>query len=113
MADADALRDAAAPGRMPAAAELIAQAPPTAPLTPASAPPAEEKVMTLVDHLSELRNRIFICIGAVVLGSGVGFYFSGQLISLLKGPLLLDPNGQERVLRFLAPGEAFFIYVKL
>lgn len=113
MADADALRDAAAPARMPAATDLIAQSPPTAPLTPAASPPAEEKVMTLVDHLSELRRRIFICIGAVVLGSAVGFYFSGQLISLLKSPLPALPGGEERALNFLAPGEAFFIYVKL
>ena len=46
-------------------------------------------------------------------GQRVGFYFSGQLISILKSPLPLDLNGQERVLNFLAPGEAFFIYVKL
>ena len=40
--------------------------------------------MTLVDHLSELRRRIFICIAAIVAGSAVGFYFSGQLVSILR-----------------------------
>ena len=115
MADADALREAGVPSRRPAAPDSIFPAPPIAPLTPApaAAPPAEEKVMTLVDHLSELRRRIFICIAAIVLGSLVGFYYSGQLVSLLKDPLPLGANGEERPLNFLAPGEAFFIYVKL
>jgi sec-independent protein translocase protein TatC len=114
MADADALREAGVPSRLPAPEPSLPTTSPAprAPV-PAAAPPAEEKVMTLVDHLSELRRRIFICIAAVVLGAAVGFYFSGQLISFLKSPLPLDLNGQERVLNFLAPGEAFFIYVKI
>ena len=120
MADADALREAGVPGRLPVAADSALLVPALGSLTPspaasppAAAPPAEEHVMTLVDHLSELRRRIFICIAAVVVGSGVGFYFSGQIVSLLKGPLPPGLNGEERVLNFLAPGEAFFIYVKL
>jgi sec-independent protein translocase protein TatC len=114
MADADALLDAGVASRLPVAADP-ASSPAPAPLTPAPAavPPAAETVMTLVDHLSELRRRIFICIAAVVVGSGVGFYFSGQLVSLLKSPLPVGLDGQERALNFLAPGEAFFIYVKL
>jgi len=63
--------------------------------------------MTLVDHLSELRRRIFISIAAVVVGSVVGFFFSGQLLHILKSPLGNLP------LNFLSPGEAFFIYIKL
>ena len=119
MADADALREAGVPSRLPVASEVAVTAPGPAPLTPAppapaAAPPAEEKVMTLVDHLTELRNRIFISIAALVVGSAIGFYFSGQIISLLKAPLPLDPTtGQARALNFLAPGEAFFVYVKI
>ena len=113
MADADVLLDAGVSSRLPAVAESNGQLPSSAPLRPAAAPPAAETVMTLVDHLSELRRRIFISLGAVVLGSGVGFYFSGQLVSILKSPLPAGLNGEDRVLNFLAPGEAFFIYVKL
>ena len=69
--------------------------------------------MTLVDHLTELRRRIFICVAAVVVGSGIGFYFSGQIISFLRGPLPPNPDGTQRALNFLAPGEAFFIYIKI
>jgi len=117
MADADALLESGVPSHLPVAPGSMLQPSSPAPLTPApapaAAPPAEEQVMTLVDHLSELRNRIFICIATVVAGSAVGFYFSGQLVSILKGPLPPLPNGQERPLNFLAPGEAFFIYIKL
>src|SRR4051812_28825872 len=114
MAEADALRDAGVASRLPAATE-VALSPNPPPLTPApaAAPPAEEKVMTLVDHLSELRRRIFICIAAVIAGSAVGFYYSGQIVSLLKAPLPPNADGTPRPLNFLSPGEAFFIYIKL
>jgi sec-independent protein translocase protein TatC len=113
MADSDALREAGVPNRLPVASEPAS--PGAAPLTPApaAAPPAEEKVMTLVDHLTELRNRIFICIATVVVGSIIGFYFSGQIIAVLRSPLPLGADGQPRPLNFLAPGEAFFVYIKI
>ena len=52
--------------------------------------------MTLVDHLTELRRRIFICVAAVVVGSAIGFYFSGQIISFLRGPLRPNADGTQR-----------------
>ena len=109
MADADALRESGVPGRLPATADSLAIPGTPAPLTPspAAAPPADDKVMTLVDHLTELRRRIFISIAAVVIGTVIGFVFSGQLFHLLKSPI------PDRPLIFLSPGEAFFIYVKL
>ena len=64
--------------------------------------------MTLVDHLSELRRRIFICVAAVLVGTVIGFYFSGELIHILKGPI-----GPDKKLNFLGPGEGFFITIKL
>jgi len=110
MADAEALREGV-PSRLPAAPDSILPAPaappPVAPAPIAPAPTAEEKVMTLVDHLSELRRRIFICIAAVVAGSAVGYVFSGQLFHILKSPIGDLP------LNFMSPGEAFFIYIKL
>jgi len=74
---------------------------------------AEEKVMTLVDHLSELRRRIFICVGAVVAGSVIGFIFVGRIIAILRQPLGVGLDGLPRKLIFLSPGEAFFVEVKL
>jgi sec-independent protein translocase protein TatC len=113
MAEADALREGGVPARLPADTALTPQQPPSLTPSPAAAPPADESVMTLVDHLSELRRRLFICIAAVIAGSAVGYYYSGQLVALLKTPLPLDQNGHPRSLNFLSPGEAFFIYIKL
>lgn len=108
---ADALRESGVPARA-LTAEPSADREPTLPPAPPRAPSAasEETVMTLVDHLTELRKRIFISLFAVVAGSAVGFYFGPQLVSLLKQPL---NRIDDRPLNFLAPGEAFFIYVKL
>jgi sec-independent protein translocase protein TatC len=53
-------------------------------------PPAEldgDKVMTLVDHLAELRRRVVISILAVFVGSTIGFYFGPDIIRLLAQPI--------------------------
>src|SRR6188474_2832010 len=114
MADADALREGALPGRLPDTGSSLTPTPATPPApipaAPAPAAPGDETVMTLVDHLGELRRRIFICLAAVGIGSAVGFFYGPQLVSLLKAPLT---RIDDRPLNFLAPGEAFFIYVKL
>jgi sec-independent protein translocase protein TatC len=45
---------------------------------------------TVVEHLSELRHRLFIVIGAIVPAFLVCFVFHKQLIEWLKGPLPPD-----------------------
>ncbi len=45
------------------------------------------KTLTLVDHLVELRNRIFICVFSLLPGTIVGFAFAAQIIEVLKRPL--------------------------
>jgi len=86
-------------------------APATAPPTrgPDRAPPAapaDQRVMSLFDHLSELRTRMFRMLLAVAAGSAVGFYFAERAIELLAAP------AGGRLLN-LAPGDAFFIYVRV
>jgi sec-independent protein translocase protein TatC len=71
------------------------------------AAPETEKVMSLVDHLSELRTRIFKALLAVGVGSLVGYFFVPSLIATLTAPLGGKP------LYFTSPGEAFFIQIKL
>lgn len=43
--------------------------------------------MTLVEHLAELRTRIFIALGAWVIAAGIAFGFRFQLLDWLKQPL--------------------------
>ncbi len=65
-----------------------------------------DKVMTVVEHLSELRRRIFIGLLAVMLGAVVGFFLAPDAIRILKAPIA-GP------LYFTAPSSAFFLQLKL
>jgi sec-independent protein translocase protein TatC len=96
MADADALRDATLPG---------------SPVTPEPGPPPatapDGSVMTLVDHLGELRDRLFRVIIAVVAGGAVGFYFAQTIRNAL---LDLIPDGTAQT---LGPGDGFAITLRI
>src|SRR5688500_3701933 len=98
MTDADALREGGVPDRLP----------PPSPAPGASAPDAE-KVMSLVDHLGELRTRLVRSILAVAVGSAGGFYFARDIQRILISPL---PEGAER-LQILDPGGAFAITLRI
>jgi sec-independent protein translocase protein TatC len=99
MADADALRE-------PIVAGLPVTPDPES-LPPPAATPGDESVMSLVDHLGELRTRLFRSIIAVALGSVVGFYFAVQIRDFLMVPLGDVP------LQVLGVGDAFVIQVKI
>src|SRR5919198_5224380 len=45
---------------------------------------------TLVEHLEELRQRIFVCLGTLILGFVVAFTFHRHLIHLLAHALPED-----------------------
>ena len=98
MADADAIQEAGLPVRLPTGPEADPSGPAPAPA------PAE---MTLVDHLTELRDRIIRIIVVVLVTSAIGFYFATPIIGILVAPL---PEGQ---LQFTGLGDAFFINVKI
>ena len=46
-----------------------------------------EKVMTLVEHLSELRRRIFVSLLAIAAGGIVGYYLAPDVINVLRAPV--------------------------
>jgi sec-independent protein translocase protein TatC len=58
---------------------------------------------TLVEHLEELRQRLFVCIGAVLAGFVVAYIFHNELIDLLTRALPPD----KRKLTTLTIGEPF------
>lgn len=65
----------------------------------------DDQELSLVEHLTELRNRLLISLGAVILLSIIGYIYSEQTIQFLARPI-----GD---LVFLSPAEAFFTYLKV
>ena len=45
---------------------------------------------TLVEHLDELRRRLFVCLGALAIGLAVGYAIHSRLIHWLEQPLPAD-----------------------
>jgi sec-independent protein translocase protein TatC len=97
MADADALLEPGVTG-LPSTPD---------PVPPPAAAPGDESVMSLVDHLGELRTRLFRSILAVAVGSAVGFYFAVPIRNFLIEPL---PGDKVQVLGI---GDAFVIQMKI
>jgi sec-independent protein translocase protein TatC len=58
---------------------------------------------TLVEHLDELRQRLFVCLGALLVGAIVGFVFHHRVIHWL---ILALPSSHRQLLT-LSPGEPF------
>jgi sec-independent protein translocase protein TatC len=98
VADADTVRGAGLPDRLPAS-------PPT-PTAPVSDPGS---TMTLVDHLSELRSRVVRAVLAIIAGTVVGFLVATPIKQILTAPLPVDA----RQLQVLAPGDAFSIQLRI
>jgi sec-independent protein translocase protein TatC len=95
MTDADALREGGVPGHLP---------PPAS--SPGATAPEGEKVMSLVDHLGELRTRVARSLLAIAVGSVIGFYYATPIITVLAVP------AGGRLLN-LGPGDAFAITLRV
>jgi sec-independent protein translocase protein TatC len=65
-------------------------------------------VMSLVDHLSELRTRIVRALVAVIAGAAVGFYFGDGIVAFLRAPLPIEGN-----LVVFDVGDAFAIRLRI
>ncbi len=48
---------------------------------------SEEKVIPFIEHLVELRKRLVVIVIAVVIGMGVAWNFSGELLKFIEKPL--------------------------
>jgi len=64
--------------------------------------------MPLVEHLSELRRRIFISLIALTIGAIIGFIVTPDVIRILK-----TQGGITQALVFTSPGGALFLQLKI
>jgi sec-independent protein translocase protein TatC len=64
---------------------------------------------TLVEHLDELRTRIFVCLGALTIGFAIAFVFRGHLLHWLNAPL---PDDRKKPIT-LSVAEPFLTSMKV
>lgn len=65
----------------------------------------EDREMSLVEHLDELRSRLIYCLWAVAAGTGIVWFWAAEVMDWMARPV----GG----LVFLHPTEAFFTRVKI
>jgi sec-independent protein translocase protein TatC len=71
--------------------------------------------MSFLEHLEELRTRIFHAIIAVLVGMGVCWIYHQQLFGIMQKPILdvLRQNHLPEKLVYLTPAEPFNLYLKV
>lgn len=73
--------------------------------------------MTLVEHLEELRARLFKCVLAVAVGATVSWFAYDRILAFMVRPLQKLPVAEQIVSRgkliFTSPPEAFFVRLKI
>src|SRR5215510_4602356 len=85
---------------------------------PASHGRDRDAPMSIVEHLEELRRRLFLCTVAVLIGAAVAFLFRGPILQLLLEPLparanvLVSAGGKAKI-AVTGIGEGFGIVLKL
>ena len=72
---------------------------------------AASKTMPVLEHLSELRRRLIICIVSYVIAFLGAYYFSDQILRLIVAPLLRTPGFGDG-LSILKVQEAFVTRIK-
>jgi len=85
----------------------------------ATGPSGEGGRMPLADHLRELRRRLLISVGAVVVGMVIGLLFYDPLLELFIGPFtatterLADEQNLDAVINFDGIADPFTIPIRL
>jgi sec-independent protein translocase protein TatC len=75
--------------------------------------PAEDGRMTVVEHLTELRRRLIICIVAVTIAAVVVYVFALDIIRFLIDYYEDATDGQQDALIFTGPLDAFATRLKV
>jgi sec-independent protein translocase protein TatC len=78
---------------------------------------ASDGSMTLIEHVRELRNRLFWASLAIVVGFGVGMFFAKDVFELLQAPYCDLPNavivnGKCQMTQ-LGPADGFLLRLKI
>jgi sec-independent protein translocase protein TatC len=79
---------------------------------PVIVPPEDERRMTVIEHLEELRRVLIVSLIAWGVATIIGFIVSGFVLEIVLGPVkhVLGPG---HPLYFTAPIDKFFLYFKV
>jgi sec-independent protein translocase protein TatC len=68
--------------------------------------------MSFLEHLDELRRRLFVSVAALAVGFGISLFFIDRIFAFIMRPLqqVLPPGGK---LIYTEPTEAFILYMKI
>ncbi len=73
-----------------------------------------EQKIPVIEHLSELRDRLIHSFIAVALGFVIAYFFKGKIFTLLTAPLVnVMKETQKGQMIFTGLPEAFFVYLKV
>jgi sec-independent protein translocase protein TatC len=70
--------------------------------------PERDKELSLMQHLGELRSRLMVASFAVLIGTGVAFFFAKDIIFWLEAPAHLG-----KPLQIISPTEGFTTYMRV
>lgn len=71
-----------------------------------------DQEMSLIEHLTELRNRMMIAAGAIIVGFLACYFFAEQIYGFLVRPLA-NELGEDRRMIYTGLAEVFFTYIKV
>lgn len=76
-------------------------------------PKTPDAQMSMLEHLGELRTRLFIALGAVAVGAVIAFFVSNQIIEFLVTFYKHATHGKRNALVFTGPADAFLTRLKV
>jgi sec-independent protein translocase protein TatC len=79
---------------------------------PTVVPPDDERRMTVIEHLEELRRVLIISLIAWGVATAIGFAISGFVLEIVLGPVK-HVLGAGKPLYFTGPIDKFFLYFKV